>query len=123
MIFGHGLGKLEKLISGSEIKFLDLFGIGPVISFYLSTFAEFIAATFVLLGLFTRINSVFLIINMGVAAFIAHADDPFSRQEKAVLFLISYIFIFLVGPGKYSLQNWAKLKFQDSGKIIKFIFQ
>ena len=98
MLFGHGLGKLQKLLSGDEIKFLDPFGLGAAFSFSLKVFAEFFASILIALGLFTRLSSTSLIITMGIAVFIAHADDPFAQKEKALLFLASYILIFLLGP-------------------------
>ncbi len=121
MLFGHGLGKLQKLLSGDEIKFLDPFGLGATFSFTLATFAEFVASAFIILGLFTRFSSLSLIITMAAAAFIAHGDDPFARQEKSLMYLASYILLFLTGPGKYSLQNWFDKKISKSNSIVKFL--
>ena len=42
---------------------------------------------------------------MVVAAFVVHFDDPFGRKEKAVLYLVGYMIIFLLGPGKYSIDK------------------
>ena len=121
MLFGHGLGKFQKLLSGDEIKFLDLFGFGAAFSFSLAVFAEFFASILITLGLFTRLSSTSLIITMSIAVFIAHAADPFARKEKAILYLASYILLFLLGPGKYSLKTWLDKKILSSNKIIKFI--
>ena len=38
-------------------------------------------------------------------AFVVHLDDPFGRKEKAVLYLVGYMIIFLLGPGKYSIDK------------------
>lgn len=121
MMFGHGLGKFQKLVSGNEIKFLDPFGLGATFSLTLAAFAEFFAAGLVIIGLFTRFSSLSLIITMGVAAFIAHADDPFSRQEKSLMYLTSFILLFLVGPGKFSLQTWMNKKLNRSNKLLRFL--
>ncbi|MCB9258457.1 MAG: DoxX family protein [Ignavibacteriales bacterium] len=121
MMLGHGLGKFQKLISGAEIKFLDPFGIGATASFSLAVFAEFFAPMFIVLGVLTRFNSLSLIITMSVAAFIAHADDPFSNKEKALLYLASYVLLFFTGPGKFSLQNWFVKKIKNLNGILKFI--
>lgn len=120
MLFGHGLGKLQKLMSGVEIKFLDPFGIGAKVSFSLAVFAEFFAAALLILGLFTRLSSLSLIITMAVAAFIAHADDPFLKQEKALMYLASYILLFFIGPGKYSLQTLFNKKMPKVSNVVKF---
>lgn len=121
MLLGHGLGKLQKILSGDEIKFLDPFGIGATTSFYLATFAEFFASIFIIVGLFNRIGNVSLIITMTVAAFIAHADDPFARQEKALMYLVSYILLILTGPGKFSLLTLLKRNISKLSNPVKFI--
>lgn len=123
MLLGHGLGKFTKVLSGAEIKFLDLWGLGQTLSFYMATFAEFFSSAFIILGIFTRISSLSLIITMGVAVFIAHSDDPFSGKEKALLYLISYLFIFMMGPGKFSLQNIISKKLKTSNRVIKSIIK
>lgn len=121
MLFGHGLGKLQKLLSGDEIKFLDLLGFGATFSFSLAVFTEFFASILLAFGLFSRLSSSSLIITMAIAVFIAHANDPFARKEKALLFLASYILLFLLGPGKYSLKTWLDKKIMGLNKIIKFL--
>ena len=121
MLLGHGLGKFQKLISGAEIKFLDPFGLGSSISFSLAVFSEFFASALLIFGLFTRFSTLSLIITMAVAAFIAHSDDPFGTKEKSLLFLVSYILLFLTGPGKYSLQTLINKKFNKFNEWIKFI--
>ena len=121
MFLGHGLGKFQKLISGAEIKFLDPFGLGATTSFSLAVFSEFFASALLIFGLFTRFSTLSLIITMAVAAFIAHSDDPFGTKEKSLLFLVSYILLFLTGPGKYSLQTLINKKFNKFNEWIKFI--
>lgn len=110
MFYGHGLGKWERLFGAEEIKFADPFGLGPVISLALVVFAEVICALLVSLGLFTRLSTIPLIITMATAFFVAHLDDPFGRQEKVILFGFAFLAIFLMGPGKYSLDNYFTSK-------------
>jgi len=121
MLFGHGLGKFQKLLSGNEIKFLDPVGFGAALSFSLVVFAEFFASIFLAVGLFTRFNSLSLVITMAVAVFIAHAEDSFASKEKALLYLVGYILLFLIGSGKYSFQPWLNKRLKSSNKFIKFI--
>ena len=40
-----------------------------------------------------------------VAALIHHAADPIGAKEKNLLFAAIFISIFLLGPGKYSLDR------------------
>jgi putative oxidoreductase len=42
---------------------------------------------------------------MAVASFIAHGADDFGTKEKALLYLVSFVTIILVGPGKFSVDR------------------
>ncbi len=103
MLFGHGLGKWGRLFGGEEIKFADPFGVGPVASLTMAVFAEVICAILLMLGLLTRWALVPLIITMGVAFFTVHISDEFARQEKAILFGVTFVALFLTGPGRFSV--------------------
>jgi putative oxidoreductase len=104
MAYSHGWGKLQGMLEG-DLGFADPIGIGEVPSLILTVFAEFVCGILVALGLFTRAALVPLIVTMVVAVFIVHADDPFSKQEFGLLFLIPYVTLFLTGPGKFSLDK------------------
>ncbi|AFH47754.1 Putative membrane protein [Ignavibacterium album JCM 16511] len=119
MLFAHGLPKLNRLFPSDEISFADPLGIGTVPSLALAVFSEFFCSVFIFLGLFTRASLIALIITMFVAGFIHHAADPFAQKEKALLFLLIYLFLFITGPGKYSLNRIIKIK--SSIKLIKFL--
>ncbi|MEP0862600.1 MAG: DoxX family protein [Ignavibacterium sp.] len=119
MLFAHGLPKLNRLFSSGEINFADPLGIGTVPSLALAVFSEFFCSILVILGLFTRASLIPLIITMFVAGFVHHSADPFAQKEKALLFLLIYVFLFITGPGKYSLNRIIKLK--SSNKFIKFL--
>lgn len=105
MIFGHGWPKLIKLLNESPVKFGDPIGVGPGASLALAVFAEVVCSLLIMLGLFTRWATIPLIITMFVAAFFVHIDDPFAKMEKALLYLVPYIYLFLVGGGIYALDH------------------
>lgn len=106
MIYGHGLGKLNKLIAGN-FKFSDPIGIGEAPTLFLAVFSEFIAPIFILIGFKSKFFSFFPAATMFVAAFVVHLGDPFSRIEKAILFLAVFIFFMISGPGKYSIDKFS----------------
>lgn len=109
MLYGHGWGKLMRFFGDDPIKFADPFGMGVVPSLALATFAEFFCAILIIFGAFTRYAVIPLIITMAVALFYVHLADPFGRQEKALLYLIPYVCLFLTGAGKYSVDaRWLK---------------
>lgn len=100
----HGYPKLMRIING-EWRFSDPLGIGVEASLIMATFAEFLCSILLILGLTTRYAVIPLIITMFVAWQLRHGADPFSTQEKSVLYLISYLCILFAGPGKFSLDQ------------------
>lgn len=100
----HGYPKFEKVISGNT-QFADPIGIGQTASLYLSTFAEFICAILVLLGLFNRLASAIIVINMATAFFIFHSADDFGTKELPFLYFGLFLALFLTGPGRHSLDS------------------
>jgi putative oxidoreductase len=101
----HGIPKLIQLAGAAEIHFADPIGLGEVLSFYLVVFAEAFCSILVIIGLATRLAAIPLIINMSVIVYIVQAGDPFGRKELPIFYLITYIFLFILGSGKYSLDK------------------
>ena len=99
----HGLDKFERWDSMST-QFPDPLGVGsPALSLGLVVFAELFCAALLVAGLFTRLASIPLIITMGVAFFVIHADDPFQRKELAMAYGVAYLAILFKGAGRLSL--------------------
>lgn len=105
----HGFPKLMMLLSG-KIEFINFLGIGQKTSLILTVLAEVLCSLFVLLGLFTRLSVVPLIITMLVAALMVHGNDPFAKQEMSLLYLFHYIIIFVAGPGNISIDRMISRK-------------
>jgi len=112
IIFNHGLMKVQALISSDEIRFADPFGLGMGTSMTLSAFAEFFCAGLLVLGLFPRVSAGILVFNMFVAGIIHHATDPLAVREMALLYLIIFISLLILGAGKYSLNELLPAKFR-----------
>jgi len=108
LLFGHGIIKLEKLFSDEVIQFVDPFGIGEVATYDLVIFAEFFCAGLVVLGLLTRLALIPLIINMLVIVLIIHGSDDFGMKELPLIYLITFVALILMGPGKFSLDRLIK---------------
>lgn len=110
----HGWPKLNKLLAGGEIQFGDPLGMGATPSLVLAVFAEFLCSVFIAFGFGTRLATLPLIITMSVAAFIVHGADPFGRKELALMYLLIYIFLFVVGSGKFSVDYYLTRKNRKS---------
>jgi putative oxidoreductase len=121
MAFGHGLGKFQKFFSGEEIKFLDFLGIGMTASMFLAMSAEFFMALLIIFGISTRLAAIPLIITMFVAAFVAHAADPFQTKEMSLLYLTIFGTLFITGGGKYSVSALLTNKIPAGNKIVSFL--
>lgn len=105
MLVQHGLDKLMHFAEKAP-KFYNLLGIGSTTSLALVVFAEFFCAAFLILGLFTRLAAIPLVIAMGVALFSAHKGDFFGQGESAGLYLICFLAILILGPGRASLDRF-----------------
>ncbi|MDX1408063.1 MAG: DoxX family protein, partial [Saprospiraceae bacterium] len=64
-----------------------------------------ICAALLVAGLATRLAAIPLMITMAVAFFLVHADDPVLDREVAMLYLVVYAVIYLIGPGRFSLDQ------------------
>lgn len=105
LMLTHGWPKLEMLMEGGPVRFGDPIGIGKMPSLILVVLAEFFCAVLVVLGLFTRLATVPMIITMVVAVFVAHGGDPIGKKEMGLLYLLAFIVIFAHGSGRYSLDR------------------
>lgn len=105
----HGWPKFQRLLDqwGSEegVKFFDFMGLGPEISLVLTVLAELVAPALMIAGFQTRWASIPAAFTMAVAAFVVHGSDPLGDKELALLYLICFAAVALLGPGKWSVDG------------------
>ena len=104
MLLTHGIPKISMLLENPS-DFSDPIGLGGTFSLILAIMGEVIAPVFILIGLKTKIAAIPVIITMGVATFIIHAEDSFATKEKALLYMFGFITIALAGAGRYSVDG------------------
>lgn len=100
----HGYGKvfggyMEKMIEGVTAMGFP----SPVFFAWAAALSEFAGGILLVLGLFTRLAALFILITMGVAAFVALAKEPFAGKELALAFFVNAGALFIMGGGKYKL--------------------
>jgi len=106
-----GAGKLFGLFGGNQVE--SLFSLGG-----LAGVLEVFGGTLVLLGLFTRTGALLAMMTM-LVAFLMHTfgmigDGGFvlnplvNKGERALLYLLLFMTIFVKGNGKYSLEERLK---------------
>ena len=100
----HGYDKLVNFQKYSK-DFMSFLGLGSTASLAMLIFAEFFCALLLILGLFSRFVVIPLIIAMSVALFKAHKGEVFGDGEHATLFIIGFVTVLLVGPGKVSVDG------------------
>jgi putative oxidoreductase len=108
MMFFHGIHKIIYGISG--VKHLTTNAGLPEFLAYGVYVGEVVVPIFIILGLYARVASLFLALNMMIAIFLAYRGSIFSLGEHGAPFielpffyLLISIAIFLLGSGKYAL--------------------
>lgn len=104
MMLTHGIPKLLKLFSG-DFSFADPLGIGAPVSLILAIFGEVIFPILIIIGFKTRLAAIPVIVTMLIAIFLHHANDALGIKEKAILYLVGFITIALLGAGRYSVDR------------------
>lgn len=104
MAFGHGLGKLPPspgFIEGTaKLGFFWPEGFA-----WAAALTEFVGGLLLAAGFLTRPAALLMATTMYVAAFMKHGGDPFSSQEKALLYGVIALFLLFRGAGKYSVDG------------------
>ena len=104
LMLPHGLQKLQHFDEKAE-GFYNFLQLGGKTSLALTIFAEVFCSIFLILGLGTRLVLIPLIIAMMVVIIGVKAGKPIGERELALLFLLPYVFLFITGAGKYSLDQ------------------
>ena len=104
IIIKHGYTKLMNF-STLHTQFYNFLGLVSNTSLVLAIFAEVLCALFIVLGLFTRIAVIPLIIMMLVAIFGAGAAKPLIESELALLYLGAFVTLLFCGPGRISIDG------------------
>ena len=104
LMMHHGY---DKLIHFGEYqsKFMNFMGLGTTLSLALVVFAEFFCSLFLILGLFTRLATIPLIIVTCVIIFKVNHGDVFGDAETVSLYLTAYLVLLIIGPGRVSVDS------------------
>ena len=95
MLMQHGLDKLMHF-SANAAHFSDPFHIGSTTSLAMVLFAEVFCATFVILGLFTRLSCIPLVIAMSVALFYAAIMAIFMAKASCPVYIFLLFLLFFL---------------------------
>ncbi len=103
-IYNHGYNKIthpEKWKDlGGSMSLLNIH-FTPELWGFMAAFAEFFGASFLILGLFSRLVALMLAFTMLVAFLGGFADKEFNSYAFGMM--IVFISLIIIGPGKFSL--------------------
>ncbi|NPB03369.1 MAG: DoxX family protein [Thermotogae bacterium] len=109
MMLMHGIGKLKDPTSFVNLVEMSLnLGSASLPLAYISILAETLFPFLIILGILVRISALISATNMLVATFLFHIavkGDPFFAWEKAALYSVVFLFLSMVGGGRYSILN------------------
>lgn len=103
MMLVHGIPKLSMLLAGQWSSFPDPIGLDPFLSLLLCVLAEVGCSVLLFFGLFTKLASLLLLVNMCAALFFVLALSGWNAQELSDLYLLVYLTLFYTGAGRFSL--------------------
>ncbi len=99
----HGLGGVKYLVTNKGLPEFLAYGV------YIG---ELVVPIFIMLGLYARVASVVLALNMVMAIFLAYGNSLFNLGkfgapviELPLLYLIMSVCIFFLGSGKYAVNG------------------
>lgn len=100
----HGYNKLVTHASMADL-FVDPFGLGSTISFWMVIFAEVVCSFALIFGILQRVVLIPMIITMCVAFFWVHNGDAFATKELSFIYLTIFVLLYITGPGEYSFDS------------------
>ena len=110
MMLFHGIDKIVNGING--VKYLTTNAGLPEFLAYGVYIGEVVVPIFIILGLYARVASVFLTLNMTVAIYLAYGNSLFTLGkfgapviELPLFYLVLSIVIFLLGSGRYAVNS------------------
>ena len=101
LFFLHGVDKMMNF-NQLSLNYPSIFGLGSYMTLMLAVFCEFCCSLFLIAGLLERIILIPMIISMAVAYFDVH-DAILPEGELALIYMVVFFILFMVGPGRFSL--------------------
>ena len=105
LAYAHGWGKVPP--SDGFMKSVTSLGLPAEVA-WLTMLTEFVGGLALAAGFATRPVALAMMVNFGVAGFLAHANDPYLRKELAFMFLAASTMFLLVGAGRFSIDRLLK---------------
>lgn len=112
MFLGHGMQKWFAYSTMSQ-GFPDPLHVGSAWSLILVIIAEVVCSFFFIFGFMYRLVLLPMIFAMGMAFFVVH-DGSLDGGELSLVYLMTFVFMYLIGPGRFSMDAWLKRRLEAS---------
>lgn len=107
IIAKYGLEVFEaNSMQGNFDWLTDLHMPAPHFMAYLGKLTELVGGALLAIGLFTRLVTIPLIINMGVIIFFMGKGNIWGDEQLPFLLLLLFAVFFFNGAGKWSMDHW-----------------
>ena len=115
LVFGvlfllHGVDKMSDFQALSE-NYPSVMGLGSYMTLMITIFCEFCCSLFLIAGLLVRLMVLPMILAMAVAFFDVH-DAMMPEGELSLIYLIVFIILYIVGPGRFSFDYLIDSRFR-----------
>jgi len=107
LIVAHGLKKLGVGVSEAE-QVPNPLHLPEAFNSLFADAANLVFPVFVIFGLFTRLAVLPILAVTLTGYFILHWNDALPIKDTPFMYSLCYLFLLLVGPGKYSLDNYLR---------------
>lgn len=114
LFFMHGLDKMMNF-NELSLNYPNVMGLGSYTTLMVTIFCEFCCSLFLIAGLITRIVTIPMIVAMGVAFFDIH-DAMMPEGELSLIYMVTFLVIFIIGPGRYSVDYLLDRQFKKEQK-------
>lgn len=111
LIIAHGLKKLGVGVAEAE-QVPNPLNLPEAFNSLFADAANLVFPVFVIFGLFTRIAVLPILAVTLTGYFILHWNDALLIKDTPFMYSLCYLFLFFVGPGKYSIDNYLRKKLQ-----------
>ena len=105
LLMNHGIQKWTNFQELSAV-FPDPLGVGSPLSLGLAIFGELACSMAFIIGFLYRLAMIPMMFTMVVAFFVIHGNDPFATKELAFVYLVVFILMYIIGPGKFAVDRW-----------------
>jgi len=107
LIVAHGLKKLGVGVAEAE-QVPNPLQLPEAFNSLFADAANLVFPVFVIFGLFTRIAILPILAVTLTGYFILHWNDALLIKDTPFMYSLCYLFLFFVGPGKYSIDQYLR---------------